>query len=217
MTTPPYDVISNDERRHYLDASPYSVIRLVLGPDDAGDGGAGDKYRRAASELETWRSERCARPDRARVVLPVRDAVLAARAAARDPRTESARSSSRTGAARSCRTNGRCPGPIEDRTPADAGGPDRTCRASTRCSGARAKPFAVVPGRRDDARARGHHVRRGRRRAHALGDETEPEVASVARARVPDDRRRAPPVLDGPALPGRRCAPSTGRVHGTAS
>ena len=57
VTTPPYDVISDEERRHYLDASPYNVIRLVLGPDDTGDGGAGDKYRRAASELEAWRSD----------------------------------------------------------------------------------------------------------------------------------------------------------------
>ena len=56
VTTPPYDVISDAERRHYLDASPYNVIRLVLGPDDAGDGGAVDKYRQAASELEAWRA-----------------------------------------------------------------------------------------------------------------------------------------------------------------
>ena len=55
VTTPPYDVISDDERRHYLDASPYNVIRLVLGRDDAGDGGTMDKYRQAASRLETWR------------------------------------------------------------------------------------------------------------------------------------------------------------------
>jgi uncharacterized protein (DUF1015 family) len=55
VTTPPYDVISDDERRHYLDASPYNVIRLVLGRDDAGDGETVDKYRQAASELETWR------------------------------------------------------------------------------------------------------------------------------------------------------------------
>lgn len=55
VTTPPYDVISDDERRHYLDASPYNVIRLVLGRDDAGEGGTADKYRQAASELETWR------------------------------------------------------------------------------------------------------------------------------------------------------------------
>ena len=55
VTTPPYDVISDDERRHYLDASPYNVIRLVLGRDEAGEGGTVDKYRQAATELETWR------------------------------------------------------------------------------------------------------------------------------------------------------------------
>ena len=55
VTTPPYDVIPDDERRHYLDASPFNVIRLVLGGDEAGDGGTVDKYRRAASQLETWR------------------------------------------------------------------------------------------------------------------------------------------------------------------
>ena len=55
VTTPPYDVISNDERRHYLEASPYNVIRLVLGRGEAGEGGTADKYRQAASELQTWR------------------------------------------------------------------------------------------------------------------------------------------------------------------
>jgi uncharacterized protein (DUF1015 family) len=55
VTTPPYDVISDDERRHYLEASPYNVIRLVLGRGEAGEGGTADKYRHAASELQTWR------------------------------------------------------------------------------------------------------------------------------------------------------------------
>jgi hypothetical protein len=36
VTTPPYDVISEASRRHFLDTSPYNVIRLVLGRDDAG-------------------------------------------------------------------------------------------------------------------------------------------------------------------------------------
>ncbi len=62
VTTPPYDVISDDERRHYLDASPYNVIRLVLGRGDAGEGGTVDKYREAASELETWRERRALVP-----------------------------------------------------------------------------------------------------------------------------------------------------------
>ena len=55
VTKPPYDVISDDERRHYLEASPYNVIRLVLGRGEAGEGGTADKYRQAASELQTWR------------------------------------------------------------------------------------------------------------------------------------------------------------------
>ena len=56
VTTPPYDVISDAARRHFLDASPYNVIRLVLGPNGAGDGGAEDKYRQAAHQLDAWRA-----------------------------------------------------------------------------------------------------------------------------------------------------------------
>ncbi|RPJ14505.1 MAG: DUF1015 family protein, partial [Actinobacteria bacterium] len=56
VTTPPYDVISDAARRHFLDASPYNVIRLVLGPNGVGDGGADDKYRQAAHQLDAWRA-----------------------------------------------------------------------------------------------------------------------------------------------------------------
>jgi uncharacterized protein (DUF1015 family) len=62
VTTPPYDVISDAERRHYLAASPYNVIRLVLGTDDVADDGANDKYRRAADELDAWRRHRALVP-----------------------------------------------------------------------------------------------------------------------------------------------------------
>jgi len=55
VTTPPYDVISDESRRHYLDASPYNVIRLVLGSTGAADGEPEDKYRKAAAELGSWR------------------------------------------------------------------------------------------------------------------------------------------------------------------
>jgi uncharacterized protein (DUF1015 family) len=57
VTAPPYDVVSEAERRHYLDASPYNVIRLDLGQALPGDDRAEDKYRRAASELESWREQ----------------------------------------------------------------------------------------------------------------------------------------------------------------
>ena len=55
VTTPPYDVISEAARRHFVQASPYNMIRLDLGPNDAAGAGAEAKYRGAASELRSWR------------------------------------------------------------------------------------------------------------------------------------------------------------------
>ena len=55
VTTPPYDVIPDEARRHYLEASPYNVIRLVLGSTGGGEAETGDKYRNAAREIRSWR------------------------------------------------------------------------------------------------------------------------------------------------------------------
>jgi len=55
VTTPPYDVISEAARRHFLEASPYNVIRLDLGPSEADGAEAEAKYEVAASELRAWR------------------------------------------------------------------------------------------------------------------------------------------------------------------
>ena len=55
VTTPPYDVISEASRRHFLDTSPYNMIRLDLGPNEAEAAEAEAKYRAAASELRSWR------------------------------------------------------------------------------------------------------------------------------------------------------------------
>jgi uncharacterized protein (DUF1015 family) len=55
VTAPPYDVVSEAERRRYLDASPFNVIRLDLGDERPGDHEVDDKYRRAATELVAWR------------------------------------------------------------------------------------------------------------------------------------------------------------------
>jgi uncharacterized protein (DUF1015 family) len=57
VTTPPYDVIADEARRHYLDASRFNVIRLVLGSGDAGEDEAEDQYREAARELRSWRDD----------------------------------------------------------------------------------------------------------------------------------------------------------------
>ena len=53
VTTPPYDVIPDAERRRFLEASPYNVIRLELGSEDAGEA---DRYRHAGGLLRSWRT-----------------------------------------------------------------------------------------------------------------------------------------------------------------
>ncbi len=56
VTAPPYDVIGPEDRRRYLEASPFNVVRLDLGEAHAGDG-EDDKYRAAASTLRSWREQ----------------------------------------------------------------------------------------------------------------------------------------------------------------
>lgn len=54
VTSPPYDVIDEDERRELEASDPHNVVRLILPRDGAtGTGGA---YRRAADTLRGWRA-----------------------------------------------------------------------------------------------------------------------------------------------------------------
>jgi uncharacterized protein (DUF1015 family) len=62
VTTPPYDVISDTDRLRFLGASPYNVIRLDLGRSHGGDDDEDDQYRRAASDLRSWREARALVP-----------------------------------------------------------------------------------------------------------------------------------------------------------
>ncbi|HEY1127304.1 MAG TPA: DUF1015 domain-containing protein, partial [Actinomycetota bacterium] len=57
VTTPPYDTISPEEQRRYLQASPHNVIRLDLGEDRPADDGTRNKYRRASEQLRAWRAQ----------------------------------------------------------------------------------------------------------------------------------------------------------------
>lgn len=56
VTTPPYDVISDAERRRFLEASPFNVIRLELGSDE-GPEEPESQYRRAGECLRAWRDD----------------------------------------------------------------------------------------------------------------------------------------------------------------
>lgn len=50
VTAPPYDVIPPDALERFERASPYNVVRLILGRQEAGS----DQYTRAAETLEAW-------------------------------------------------------------------------------------------------------------------------------------------------------------------
>jgi len=50
VTSPPYDVISDDALRGFEEASPYNVVRLILPREAAGQ----DKYMQAGETLRSW-------------------------------------------------------------------------------------------------------------------------------------------------------------------
>lgn len=58
VITPPYDVISQEERRAYYRKSPYNIIRLEYGEEQPGDSANNNKYTRAAAILDTWLKEK---------------------------------------------------------------------------------------------------------------------------------------------------------------
>lgn len=63
VVAPPYDVISAADRDVLEDASPYNVVRLILGRDEPGDDEASNKYMRARALLEAWRGAGVLRRD----------------------------------------------------------------------------------------------------------------------------------------------------------
>ena len=48
VVSPPYDVISPDERRWYCERHPNNIVRLILPEEN------GDKYQKAAKSLDEW-------------------------------------------------------------------------------------------------------------------------------------------------------------------
>ncbi|ODS33026.1 MAG: hypothetical protein SCARUB_01845 [Candidatus Scalindua rubra] len=57
VVTPPYDIISEEERESYYQLHPNNIIRLILGKDLPGDDQSNNKYTRAAEFFDTWRKE----------------------------------------------------------------------------------------------------------------------------------------------------------------
>ncbi|MBW2109071.1 MAG: DUF1015 domain-containing protein [Deltaproteobacteria bacterium] len=54
VVTPPYDVISEEERRHYVERHPNNVVRLILSPGRPDDTDRDNRYTRAATYFFSW-------------------------------------------------------------------------------------------------------------------------------------------------------------------
>ncbi|MDQ6858877.1 MAG: DUF1015 domain-containing protein [Chloroflexota bacterium] len=54
LVSPPYDVISDADRATLYARSPYNVVRLEEGVEEAADTAANNKYTRAKAALEEW-------------------------------------------------------------------------------------------------------------------------------------------------------------------
>lgn len=54
VVAPPYDVISDGDHDALEAASPYNVVRLILGRDEPGDDDRASKYTRARELLDAW-------------------------------------------------------------------------------------------------------------------------------------------------------------------
>jgi uncharacterized protein (DUF1015 family) len=54
VITPPYDVISQEQRTQFYRANPHNVIRLEYGAEEPGDTPDNNKYTRASATLDQW-------------------------------------------------------------------------------------------------------------------------------------------------------------------
>jgi uncharacterized protein (DUF1015 family) len=54
LVTQPYDKISPTMRSRYLDASPYNLVRVILGENHPGDNETENVYTRATHTMEEW-------------------------------------------------------------------------------------------------------------------------------------------------------------------
>ncbi len=63
VVTQPYDKITPEMQDRYYAASPYNLVRVILGKPQSGDNERQSVYTRAAACVEQWRTERILVPD----------------------------------------------------------------------------------------------------------------------------------------------------------
>src|SRR5205085_10218475 len=57
LVTQPYDKITPAMQERYYSASPYNLVRIILGKRNANDGPGDNPYSRAASSFRDWRAK----------------------------------------------------------------------------------------------------------------------------------------------------------------
>jgi len=63
VVTQPYDKITPAMQARYYDASPYNLVRIILGKRESADGQSNNVYTRAAGDFVEWRRKGILRPD----------------------------------------------------------------------------------------------------------------------------------------------------------
>ena len=63
VVTQPYDKITPTMQSRYYDASPYNLVRIILGKRDAADSEGNNVYTRAARDFAEWRRQGILRQD----------------------------------------------------------------------------------------------------------------------------------------------------------
>ena len=61
--TQPYDKITPAMQESYYQASPYNLVRIILGKQLPGDTASENVYTRAAASFQQWRAEGVLRQD----------------------------------------------------------------------------------------------------------------------------------------------------------
>src|SRR5438445_2161358 len=63
VVTQPYDKITPEMQERYYAASPYNLVRIILGKHQRTDGPDDNPYTRAAASFQTWRQQGILRQD----------------------------------------------------------------------------------------------------------------------------------------------------------
>lgn len=71
LLSPPYDLVSPEQRDDLLRRSPYNIAHVSIGEDRPGDGPGHDKYTRAAESWAAWQAEGILRQDEVPALYPL--------------------------------------------------------------------------------------------------------------------------------------------------